>query len=314
MSSNLFKWTKRISTIAIILVSFYLFYKFRKDFYLISNVSPVLVIILSSLVILTITINGNKLNQIIRSFNIKLRTNEWIGLAFISSCLNGVVFKSGSVVTSNFLKRKHNFPYTSFVGAMGADHFMMILINAFVGLIVSAYIMISHSVLYPLTGLFLLVLIFLIYFIRKPFEFSGAKNRFLDVLSRAARTLNDILQNKPLFWKLFFNNLSLVFIMGLRMYIACKAIGLDFQLLHCYLFTNISAFVRLIPMLHSDIGSREVTVGFLSEAIGLGFKKGVIATAFDRVFEMAWALIGVAIFKNLLFVPVQDRKPKNFLT
>jgi hypothetical protein len=312
MSSNLFKWTKRISTITIVLVSFYLFYKFRKDFYLISYVSPALVIILSFLVILTITVNGNKLNHITQSFNIKLRTNEWIGLAFISSCLNGVVFKSGSIMISNFLKRKHNFPYTSFVGAMGADHFMMILINAFVGLSVSAYIMISHPVLYPLTCLFLSLFIILIYFIRKPFDFSGAENRFLDVLSRTSRTLNDILQNKPLFWKLFFNNLALISIMGLRLYIVCKAIGLDFQLLHCYLFTNVSAFVRLIPMLHSDIGSREVTVGFLSESIGLGFKQGVLATAIDRIFEMAWALIGAAIFKNLLFVPAQDRESEKF--
>jgi hypothetical protein len=312
MSSILFKWTKRISTIAIVLVSFYLLYKFRKDFYLISNVSPTLVIILSFLVILTITINGNKLNHITRSFNIKLWTNEWIGLAFISSCFNGVVFKSGSILTSNFLKRKHNFPYTSFVGAMGADHFMMILINAFVGLSVSAYIMISHPVLYTLTCLFLLLFIILIYFIRKPFDFSGSKNRFLDVLSRAARTLNDILQNKSLFWKLFFNNLSLVFIIGLRLYITCKAIGLDFQLLHCYLFTSVSAFVRLIPMLHSDIGSREVTVGFISEAIGSGFKQGVLATAIDRIFEMAWSLIGAAIFKNFLFVPTQDRESEKF--
>ena len=310
MSSNLFKWAKRISTIAIVLVSFYLFYKFREDFYLISNVSPVLVIVLSFLVIISITINGNKLNYITRSFNIELRTNEWVGLAFISSCLNGVVFKSGSVVTSNFLKRKHNFPYTSFVGAMGADHFMMILINAFVGLSVSIYIMISHPVIYPLTCLFLSVLTLLIYFIRKPIDFSGTKNRFCGVLSRAAKTLNYILQNKPLFWKLFLNNLALAFIMGLRLYFACKAIGLDFQILHCYLFTIVSAFVRLIPMLQSDIGSREMTVGFLSEVIGLGFKQGVLATAIDRVFEMAWALIGVAIFKNLLFNPEQDRKPE----
>ena len=100
--------------------------------------------------------------------------------------------------------------------------------------------------------------------------------------------------------------------MGLRLYISCKAIGLDFQLLHCYLFTSVSSFVRLIPMLHSDIGSREVTVGFLSEAIGLGFKQGVLATAIDRTFEMAWALIGIAIFKNLLFIPVQDREPEKF--
>jgi hypothetical protein len=310
MSIWLINVTKKLMTLAIVLVSFYLFYQYREDFYLISNISPLHILALSFLALLSITINGNKLRHITRAFDIELITKEWVGLAFISSTLNGVVYKSGSIVTSNFLKRKHNFPYTSFVGALGADHFMMILINAFVGLSISVYVMISRPVIYPLTCLFLLVLITLMYFIRKPFDFSRTKNKFLDALSRAAKTLNEILQNKPLFWKLFFNNLALVFIMGVRLYIACKAIGLDFQLLHCYLFTIVSAFIRLIPVLQSDIGSREVAVGFLSEVIGLGFKQGVLATAIDRVFEMAWALIGATIFKNLLFDPKQDRKPE----
>ena len=42
---------------------------------------------------------------------------------------NGLVYKSGSLFTSNYLKEKHNLSYTSFVGALGGDHLMMILIN-----------------------------------------------------------------------------------------------------------------------------------------------------------------------------------------
>ena len=87
--------------------------------------------------------------------------------------------------------------------------------------------------------------------------------------------------------------------MGLRLYFACKAIGINFEILNCYIFTTASAFIRLIPMLQSDIGSRELAVGFLSETLGSGFKQGVLATATDRVFEMTWGLIGLAVFRNL---------------
>ena len=76
---------------------------------------------------------------------------------------------------------------------------------------------------------------------------------------------------------------------------------MDFELLHCYLYTTVWAFVRLIPMLHSDIGSRELTTGFLSEILGSGFKQGILATAVDRIFEMALALVGTIIFNNILF-------------
>ena len=92
--------------------------------------------------------------------------------------------------------------------------------------------------------------------------------------------------------------------MGLRFYFACKSIGLNIDILYCYIFTTASAFVRLAPMLQSDIGSRELAVGYLSQSLGLGFKQGVLATAVDRVFEMALALIGMAGFRNLL-----TRKP-----
>ena len=311
MSSNLAKWAKGLTTTIIVLVSLYFFYKFREDFYLISTVSPAIFLALSLLVILSITLNGIKLNHITQSFNIKLRLKEWIGLAFISSCLNGFVYKSGSMLTSNYLKRKHGLPYTSFLGAMGADHLMMILINALVGLSASIYVLISLPEIFPLTGLFLVLLIAFSYFIRKPHAFSRKENYLLDALCRAAQTLNDILQNKHLFQKLFVNNIIVVLVMGLRLFIACKTIGLDFKLLHCYLFTTVSAFIRLIPILQSDIGSRELAVGFLSETLGSGFKQGVLATAVDRVIEMAWALMGVTIFKNLLFDARQDAKLDN---
>ena len=144
MSAIIFKWVKRLATLTIVFLSLYFFYSIGK-------VSPNLFIALSFLTIFSITTNGNKLRLITESFNIKLNLKEWIGLAFISSFFNGVVYKSGSLITSNYLKKKYKFSYASFLGALGADHFMLIMINAFVGLGISIYTMISHTEIFPIT-------------------------------------------------------------------------------------------------------------------------------------------------------------------
>ena len=301
MYSVFLNWTKRLITLTIFVASLYLFFRYREDFYLILKITPALFIGLSFLTILSIIINGNKLRLITKLFNIQLNFNEWIGLAFISSFLNGVVYKSGSLITSNYLKRNHNFSYASFIGALGADHLMMILINACVGLVVSIYITILTTKFFPILFLFLAIIIGIFYLFRNPFGLFKSKNQVFDTILRANKTLNKILQNKPLFKKLLLNNLFLIMVIGLRLYFACQAIGINFELFYCYIFTSVSAFIRLIPMLQSDIGSRELTVGFLSQSFGSGFKQGVLATAVDRIFEMIWALIGIAIFKNLLF-------------
>ncbi len=301
MTAFLFKWIKILTTLVIVFVSFYFFYLYREDFYLIAKVSPIIFIGLSILVIFSIILNGNKLRNITRSFNIELRSKEWIGLAFISSSLNGIVYKSGSIVISNYLKRNYDFPYASFIGALGADHFLMILINACLGFGISIYTMIAHPEIFPLALLYLVAGITLLYFIKNPFKVSRTDKRFLDALSRTTITLNTIIKNKALSYNLLLNNSILVFVTGLRFFIACKAIGMDLELLHCYLYTTVWAFVRLIPMLQSDIGSRELATGFLAEVLSSGFKQGILATAVDRIFEMALSLAGTTILNNVLF-------------
>ena len=312
MPSTLLNWTKGLITLTIAIISFYLFYQYREDFYLISQVNSILFITLSLLSILSIIINGNKLRIITESFNIKLKPNEWVGLSFISSSLNGVVYKSGSLITSNYLKRQHNFPYTSFVGSLGADHLIMIMINASIAFGISIYSITLSVKTLALALLFLGMIITILYLVKSPSRFAKSENRFFKAFLQTAKILNNILQNKLLFRNLILNNLFLFIVMGLRFYFACKAIGINIDILYCYIFTTVSAFVRLVPMLQSDIGSRELVVGFLSQSFGSGFKQGVLATAVDRVFEMIWALIGMAFFKNLLISTTLNTSEENF--
>ena len=107
MNSLLVKWSKGLITLAISSLSLYFFYQNKEEFYQIAKVSNTLFIFLLFFIIFSIILNGNKLRLISESFNIKLFLKEWLGLAFISSSFNGVVYKSGSLITSNYLKRKY---------------------------------------------------------------------------------------------------------------------------------------------------------------------------------------------------------------
>ena len=60
------------------------------------------------------------------------------------------------------------------------------------------------------------------------------------------------------------------------------------------------SITRIIPIAHSDIGIREIVVGFLSEAIGSGLKAGVLITSIDRIFELLLTGLSVGIFRKSL--------------
>ena len=62
-------------------------------------------------------------------------------------------------------------------------------------------------------------------------------------------------------------------------------------------------FIRIIPITYSDIGVREITVGFLSEILGSGLKAGVLITTTDRIFELLWTGLCVSVFRNFLITP-----------
>ncbi len=61
--------------------------------------------------------------------------------------------------------------------------------------------------------------------------------------------------------------------------------------------------IRVIPIAHSDVGIREITIGFLSEKIGTGLKAGVLITSIDRVLELLLTGLCASVFRKALVTP-----------
>ena len=289
-----------ITAIATLTLAAFIF-KYNDDFYKLRDISLLQLVLLFILTVATIAINGVKLKLITRTFNITLNFKEWFGLSSLSISLNSLLFKTGSIITSNYLKRTHGFTYMNYVGTFGVDLLITLSINAWVGLLASCYLLFLGKGDYTLmTAGFIAVIAVLFLLMNNTFSFKKREHRIIDALARALSSLNNLLQDKKSFWGLCFLGVVLMLVTALRFYVSGTVLRLDIPLSHCFLFVIVITVIRYIPMIQNDIGTRELGVGLLSEFLGNGMKEGFLVTVVDRLFVLFWCLVFAFFYKNIL--------------
>jgi hypothetical protein len=268
--------------------------------------------LIAGIVISSLLINGSKLKILAGSYNIQLNPREIIGLSSITTSLNNFFFKAGSLFTSNYLKQRHEFPFLSFVGTQGADHLILFFINALCGLTISlALIFEQKEIFFPLAICYFSVAVFLILVFSKTFNFQHRSNKFLNALIRAINSLYRILKNKKLFYLLCAHNILLVGLNALRLLLVCKALNIEISFEHCLLFVTLTPVISAIPIIHSDLGTRELAIGMYSQWLGMGFQTGMLATLLDRCFVLFWAILISLYYRSLFFSTKATHTLKN---
>jgi hypothetical protein len=274
--------------------------KYRDELLYLKEVSAEQFFLIAIIVIASIITNGSKLKALAELYNIHLKNREVLGLSAITTSLNNFFFKVGSLFTSNYLKQRYEFPFMSFVGSQGADHLIIFFINALCGMIISAILITTNKGSFiPLTIGYLSVVLFLLLIFSKTFDLQHRSNKFFNALIRAVNSLFRILKNKKLFYILCAHNTALVCLNTLRFFIICKILALNISIVYCLLFVTLVPFISAIPIIYSDIGTRELIVGMCSQWLGLGFETGMLVTLLDRCFVLTWASIIALSCRNL---------------
>lgn len=275
--------------------------KHREELAHLKNISAAQFSLISFLIIGPILINGTKLKGLIGSFDIKLTHKEAFGLSAITTSLNNLLFKSGFLFTSNYLKKRYEFPFMSFAGSQGADHLISFFTSAFCGFAVSAIYSTSEKGAFTTLSLgYLTIMVVLGLIFLKTFDLRRQPKKFLDTLTRAINSLYRILKNRKLFCALCAFNLLIVMLSALRFFLVCNALGLGVPFGYCLLFITLLPFISTIPVIQSDIGTRELIVGIFSQWLGSGFEAGMLASLLDRCFIIIIAIFISLFFRNLL--------------
>jgi len=267
----------------------------------IKNITAPQFFIILLLIVGSITTNGMKLRALAESFNISLTYKETLGLSSITTSLNNFFFKAGSLFTSNYLKRRYEFPFMSFVGSQGADHLIAFFVNAVFGLALSTLFLLSkNGIFLALTLGYLSIALVLGLIFSKTFDLQHRPNKYLNALIRATNSLYRILKNKKLFYTLCVYNIFIIGLNTLRFFLVCKVLGLTIPFGYCLLFITLLPFISAIPIIQSDLGTRELILGVFSQWLGAGFETGMLATLLDRCFILFTAIFISMFFRNLL--------------
>jgi hypothetical protein len=274
--------------------------KYRDELLYLKEISAGQFFLIAIIVIASIITNGSKLKALAKLYNIHLKRREVLGLSAITTSLNNFFFKVGSLFTSNYLKQRYEFPFMSFAGSQGADHLIVFFINALCGMIISfIFVASKKGPFIPLTICYLSVVICLILLFSKTFDLQNRSNNFFNALIRAVNSLFRILKNKRLFYILCAHNTVLVGLNTLRFFIICKVLDLNISIGYCVLFVTLVPFISAIPIIYSDIGTRELVIGMCSQWLGLGFETGMLVTLLDRCFVLTWASLISLSCRNL---------------
>jgi SAM-dependent methyltransferase len=300
---NYSKIANCLLSVTLISVFIFLTYQLKIDFNAIREMSFLQFFLLFTLSLLTIATNGSKLSNIVSVLGIRLSTREWFGLSSVSATLNNLFFKAGSLVTSNYLKRKYDFHYMSFVGSQGADQLILLFSNAITGTIVCGYIVYAQeNDIQWMVACYAILAVALLVLMNCEFMSRNSQSRLADALRRARDSLVRILNNRRLFFVLCGHNITLILLNSLRFYVCCLVFQLDIPFTHCLLFNTAITFLSVVPLPQSDIGGREILVGLMSEAIGSGFNAGLKVTAVDRIFILIWGFL-CAVGCRMILVP-----------
>lgn len=274
--------------------------KHQEELLYLKNISTGQFFFITLIVIFSIITNASKLKALTRLYSIQLSNSETLGLSAITTSLNNFFFKAGSLFTSNYLKRRYEFPFMSFAGSQGADHLILFFINALSGLTISILLMTSQKGDFTLITLgYFLVATLLALIFSKTFDFQHRSNKYLNALIRAANSLYRILKNKKLFYILCAHNTLVVGLNALRFFLISKVLAFNIPFEYCLLFITLAPFISAIPIIHSDIGTRELILGIYSQWLGFGFETGMLATLLDRCFVLLSAILLSLYFRNL---------------
>jgi uncharacterized membrane protein YbhN (UPF0104 family) len=291
---------KYLLTAGILVFLGFLLFDYKKEFLLILDISALQFILIAVLMFTCVFFNGSKLNIITRSFDIHLSLKEWFALSSMTTLFNNFIYKSGSIVTSKYLKSRHGFEYSAFAAAFICDQIILLFIGVITASIFSFYLGVfikEFAFLFSLTTVIAIILIFLY---RSKKTLPKSFDHVLYKLKSLTQNLKSLLNNKKLLFSLIAHNIILILTIVFRISISSSIVNLEIPLSSCFLFTAIIIFSRIIPLTVNDMGLRELAVGFLSSILGSGLKAGVLITSIDRLFDLIWGALFTISSQNAL--------------
>jgi uncharacterized protein (TIRG00374 family) len=282
--------------IGIIAIHYYI--KYKERFYLITTVSMSYVLVISFLIIIMIFSYGLQLRILLNHYKLNLDYLQCLSLSRASALFNLVLpFLGGASFKAIYLKKYHNFNYSSFVASMGVANILHLMVNS-----VCAMILIGIAgrsiLLFSIASIIFSVSLLFFLFGHKLSKLHFVSLRYLEnIIDEWQRIRKDVKTLAKLFFLSTFN----LAIIGFNTYVSFIAFSINISLVTSWTiaaFTTITGLMNLIP---GNFGIREAIIIAISSMSGIGINEGAHAAALGRILSLIWTLL-LTPFSHIIFL------------
>ena len=266
-------------------------------------------IILSILTIITMLLNGNKIEILTKYYGLKLRFKEWFGLSAITTMGNYLApLGLGMSLRGLYLKKKYKFPYGIFITTLATGYLTSFLMYSFFGLIIMVVAYFKYDffniILFLLFLITFLVCIVVILFSPK---FNYKKNNFISKIINIVNNWNKMKKNYKLLIKLTFNDFLSLLIYSFRIFFIFYILGNKIPFISSTLISVLTLFSTIIGLTPAAIGVKEVLIIYSTTAIGKSLNLGIAVAAIDRFIAMIYVFVLGSIFSYFLLKNVKNK-------
>lgn len=265
------------------------------------EVRVIYLLLITCLFLILFFLNGFFTKKILALFGINLGFKEYTGLSVLNTAGNYFsFFTAGSVIKAVYLKKKHNFTYSKFIGTTSGNYLLVFLVNSIFTLIAIFIIEINGNKVNPFVTLFFLFLFLLLLFLTfVPIRIRQSKIYFLSRLKEVMDSWSKIKKNKSLIIQLLILASLNVFLYSLILFLQFQSVNVDLSFYKCIFLSTVSGLAIFVNITPGNLGVREGLMFLIGSSI-VTFDQVLMVSLLDRGLLALILIVLTPIFTNLL--------------
>lgn len=310
MKINLRKFIKPLLIILLILFTVLFLQKFWSEVKSVKIVSWI-DLLPAALLFLATTVTNGLMNYFIwKEQGLNLKPKEWYGLSIVNTFANYILpMRGGLVSVAGYLKSKHSFSYTSFLGFVSATYIIIFWVNsagAFLGL---CWLWIKKDFFsLPLMLFFAGSFIFFTAILIFSPKIKEVENRWANRFVNVINDWHKMKQNIRLQYKIAFLAFLNLFLAAGMIYYQFKVLGYEVSVANSLILGVIGGFSLLLSVTPGNLGVKEALGALTSTALGIPAWQTVLVGVLDRIIGFLLVTIIAPYFLSLLSISINQKK------
>lgn len=270
------------------------------EFKAIEQIRSVTIIWLSFSFISSQVLAGLVLKNLVAVFSVRLSFREWFGLICVRSLGNYLPLSAGLTANAAYLKIERDLPLNKFASLMAANMLLGVLAGGLIGAMLSIWRFIdTGQIQLVLTTLFVGVVVLCLALIFVPVRHIKMKGRIADWARSTHAGWETIRSRKRLLISTVLLHISIFILLAINYGFLLNDINCDLDWPAIMILTVVTNIIRFASLFPGNLGLREAVAGGVTQAFGLSFSVGFLASAIGRIVSLFWIFLLGTLFMFL---------------